>query len=202
MTKPAAPRRARPEIHPLTAGRWTDLETLFGPNGACAGCWCMFMRLTTREGQQKGEPNRRALRKIVRAGAPVGLLAYVHGTPAGWCAVAPRADYPRLLRSRVLAPVDDRPVWSVTCFFVARAFRRAGLARPLLEAAVRYAADQGATMVEGYPVDPRGGRYADTFAWHGVASTFRAAGFEEVARRSETRPIMRRTVRRAGRRRG
>jgi GNAT superfamily N-acetyltransferase len=180
------------EFFPLTPDRWNDLERLFGDRGACGGCWCMWWRLTASEFEdRKGAPNRRAFRRIVGSGDPPGILAYVEGKPVGWCAVAPRADLPRLGRSRILKPVDDLPVWSITCFFVARPFRCRGLSVALLRAAVEYAVSRGATVVEGYPVEPRQERMPDAFAWFGLASAFTKAGFREVARRSETRPIMR-----------
>ncbi len=158
----------------------------------------MYFRQTGREfGLKAGAANRRALHRIVASGAPTGVLAYVGGEPAGWCAVAPREDFSRLARSRVLEPVDDTPVWSVTCFFVGSRFRRHGLNARLLKAAVEYAAKRGANLVEGYPVEPRTDRLPDLFGYHGIASTFRAAGFREVMRRSPTRPIMRRAVRAA-----
>jgi len=201
----AKPRRAaKAEIHQLTPDRWPDLVQLFGPRGACAGCWCMFPRRTGAEGKTSGEPNRRAFKRIVDSGTPPGLLAYAGGEPVGWIAIAPRAEYHRYERSRTLAPVDDQPVWSVPCFFISRAGRGQGLSVQLLRAACAFAAARGATIVEGYPVDTRGKRYAPTFAWHGVVATFERAGFREVARRSPTRPIMRRAVRapRAGAARG
>jgi len=184
------------EIHPLTPDRWKDVESLFGPRGACAGCWCMFWRLPHREyGRGKGEGNRRAFRALVRGGAAPGLLAYAGGVPVGWCAVAPRAEYGGLGRSRVLAPVDEAPVWSVPCFFVARDFRGRGLTVRLLRAAAAYAASKGATQLEGYPIAPKAGRTADAFAWTGLVGAFEKAGFVEVARRSPTRPIMRKKLR-------
>lgn len=179
----------------LEPDRWPDLVRLFGSRGACGGCWCMWWRRTSAEFEAcKGEANRRAFRDIVMSGKAPGVLAIVDGEPAGWCAVAPREEMPRLARSRILKPVDDQPVWSVTCFFVSRSHRREGLSVKLLEAAVAHAARRGARVVEGYPVEPRTDRVPDAFAWYGLASAFRAVGFEEVARRSETRPIMRRTV--------
>ena len=100
-------------IFPVTPQRWDDLEKLFGPRGADGGCWCMYWRLPRREFDlQQGEENRAALRHLVFAGAEPGLLAYRAGQPAGWCAIAPREDYPRLAGSRILKPVDARPVWS------------------------------------------------------------------------------------------
>ena len=115
------------------------------------------------------------------------------GEPAGWCAVAPRDEYVRLANSRVLKPVDEQPVWSITCFFVARAFRRRGLTVALLEAAAKFARKQGAKILEGYPTDPRKDQ-PDAIVFTGLASAFRHAGFEEVARRSPSRPILRRTL--------
>jgi GNAT superfamily N-acetyltransferase len=182
---------AKLEIHPLTRERWDDFVTLFGANGACAGCWCMWWRLPRAKWTQgKGDGNKRAVRKLVNNGDVPGLLAYADGQPIGWCAIAPRADYPRLATSRTLKPVDDQPVWSVACFFVARPFRRRGVTVELLEAAVEFARKHGARIVEGYPVEPRKPQ-ADVFVYTGLASAFRKAGFKEVARRSPTRPIMR-----------
>jgi GNAT superfamily N-acetyltransferase len=153
----------------------------------------MWWRLTSRDFQrQSGEGNRNSLRRIVDSGEVAGLMAYHRGEPIGWCSVAPREAFPRLAHSRVLKPVDDKPVWSVVCFFAAKSFRRKGVSVELLEAAVTYAGKQGAEIIEGYPVEPQSGRTADIFAYTGLVSTFRKAGFVEVLRRSKTRPIMRR----------
>jgi GNAT superfamily N-acetyltransferase len=191
---PAKQKRPSVEIHPLTPQRWPDLVKLFGPRGACAGCWCMWWRLSHADFVAgKGDGNRRGLERYVRAGKVPGLLAYESGEPVGWVALEPREAYSRLERSRTLAPVDDAPVWSITCFFVARRHRGKGVTRALIDAAVRHAAAGGASIVEAYPVDPRK-RTADAFVYHGVASTFRALGFEEAARRSPTRPVMRRSL--------
>ena len=180
------------DIQPLNPDRWADLETLFGPRGACAGCWCMWWRLTRREwGQAAGAGNKRAFKRLVTGGRVPGILAYAGGAPVGWCAIEPRASYPVLQRSPVLKPVDEKPVWSITCLLVARPWRKRGLSVELIRAAVRHAALHGATLVEGYPVDPRKKDMADIDAFTGIPSTFRKAGFKEVLRRSATRPIMR-----------
>ncbi|HZE88475.1 MAG TPA: GNAT family N-acetyltransferase, partial [Verrucomicrobiae bacterium] len=126
-----------------------------------------------------------------------GILAYSGDRAVGWCAVAPRAALSALERSRILQPVDDQPVWSITCFFVAKPYRRRGLTVKLIEAAAAHARKGGATIVEGYPVEPRKGAMPDVFAFIGLAAAFRRAGFTEVARRSDARPIMRRTLRKA-----
>lgn len=179
-------------FHPVTMQRWEDLETLFGPRGACGGCWCMWWRVTHAEFERsKGEGNRLAMKAIVDSGEVPGLLAYRQGQPVAWCSVAPRTAFPVLDRSPILKRVDDQPVWSVVCFFVARSERRQGLTIELLRAAVDYARQNGASIVEGYPVDPKKGTTADVFAYTGLPSAYRKAGFVEVLRRSPTRPIMR-----------
>lgn len=186
------PRSPGFTFHPLTPERWDDFAALFGRNGACGGCWCMWWHLTRAEfNARKGAGNRRAMRARVMANHVPGILAYRGGAPVGWCAVEPRERYPGLARSRILMPVDEAPVWSVVCFFVAREARRSGLSVALLKAARRHVAARGGRILEGYPVEPRAGATADVFAWTGLASAFRKAGFREVARRSPTRPIMR-----------
>lgn len=118
------------------------------------------------------------------------MLAYFAGKAVGWCAIAPREAYVRLANSRVLKPVDDQPVWSVSCFYVEHSYRRTGLTLGLLLAAVEYARQRGAKIVEGYPQDLQKD-LPSPFVWTGLLATFRKAGFKEVARRSPTRPIMR-----------
>jgi GNAT superfamily N-acetyltransferase len=180
---------------PLTPENWSGLERLFGPKGACGGCWCMAWRLSPKNfREQKGEGNRQALLRIVSSGAPVGVLAYRGDEPVAWCAVGPREATPRLENSKVLARIDDQPVWSVTCLFVARRARRQGLSAKLLSAAAEFAASNGARIVEGYPSQPKDDKAPDAFVWTGLPSAFERAGFEEVARRSPARPIMRRVM--------
>ena len=152
----------------------------------------MFFRLTRAQFvKQQGEKNKKALRKIVDLGEIPGILAYADEKPVGWCSVAPRERFGLLERSRIIKRVDEKPVWSVVCFFIAKQFRRSGVTVDLLKAAVEYARKKGAKIVEGYPVEPKKGKFPDVFAYTGLASAFRQAGFEEVLRRSETRPIMR-----------
>ncbi len=180
------------EFHPLTPERWSDLEKLFGKHGASGGCWCMWWRLKRSEFEkQKGEENRKALKTIVDSGEIPGILAYANGEVVGWCSVAPRESYPTLERSRVLKRVDDKPVWSIVCFFVSKPFRHKGVTVALLKAAIKHVKEHGGKIVEGYPVEPKKGYTPDPFVYTGLASAFRKAGFAEVIRRSETRPIMR-----------
>jgi GNAT superfamily N-acetyltransferase len=181
---------------PVTPDRWKDLAQLFGPRGACGGCWCMWWRLPRRDySRGQGAGNRRRLRRLVRAGPPPGLLAYDGDEPVGWVAFGPRREYPVLERSRILQPVDDRTVWSVVCLYVDRRHRRQGVTVGLIQAAGQHARRRGARVLEGYPIDAKGAAVPSAFAWTGLASAFRKAGFREVARRSPTRPIMRKVLR-------
>ena len=152
----------------------------------------MWWRLSRSEfNAQKGEGNRKALKRIVDSGEVPGILAYAGGQPVGWCSVAQREAFPVLDRSRVLKRVDDEPVWSVVCFYVARQYRRRGVTVALLKAAIGYVRDQGGMVIEGYPVEPKEGKMPDVYAYTGLASAFRRAGFVEVLHRSEKRPITR-----------
>jgi GNAT superfamily N-acetyltransferase len=183
------------EFHPLTSNRWKDFERLFGERGACGGCWCMFWRIKRSDfDRQKGEGNRKAMKAIVNSGEVPGILAYEGKKAVGWCSVAPRPTFPVLNRSRILKEIDDTPVWSVVCFFIDKGYRNKGLSVRLLQAAAEYIKQKGGAVLEGYPVEPRKGIMPAAFAWTGLASAFKKAGFLEVARRSETRPIMRFSV--------
>lgn len=182
-------------IRPLTPVRWADLERLFGPRGACAGCWCMHPRLPRAAYEaRKGEGNRRAFRQLVARGTVPGVLAYEGTEPVGWCAIEPRRSFPRLERSRLFRPIDEQPAWTIACLFVRADRRGRGVSRALIDGAVRHARRRGARLVEACPVEPATGRIPPIFAWTGVASAFRACGFVEVARRSATRPLMRRSL--------
>lgn len=183
------------EYYPLTPDRWKDLEFLFGEKGACGGCWCMWWRLSRSEFiRQKGDKNKSSMKKIVKSGEIPGILGYVDGKPVAWCSIGPRDVFPALERSRVLKRVDDQPVWSVVCFFIAKPFRKKSMSVKILQSAVDYAKRNGVKIVEGYPVEPKKGKWPDVFAWTGFVSAFKKAGFKEVHRGSPTRPIMRYSI--------
>jgi GNAT superfamily N-acetyltransferase len=183
------------EVHPLTADRWSDLVELFSRRGAAVPgrCWCMYYRQVGNG--DSAAANRTALRSLVGTGIAPGLVAYQDGSPVGWVSLAPREEYVSLRRSPVAKPVDDRPVWSIVCFFVDARARGRGISKHLLGAAVEYARSNGATLIEAYPVD-RGARIDNETAFVGVRSMFDRAGFREVARRRPGRPTMRRAIRR------
>ncbi|MEJ2111180.1 MAG: GNAT family N-acetyltransferase [Acidobacteriota bacterium] len=141
-------------VKPIRKELWADLEKLFGSNGACGGCWCMFWKLRGKAfDNAKGPKAYRMHKSIVTAGTETGMLAYMNGEPVGWVAVEPRAAYERLAYSRVLKQVDDQSVWSVTCFFVAKGFRGRGVSVRLLKAAVGHVRRKGGKIVEGYPTE-------------------------------------------------
>lgn len=175
---------------PLTPERWNDFEKLFGGNGACGGCWCMWWRLKRSQYEkQKGAGNKKSIKKIVNSGTVPGILAYDNKNPIGWCAIEPRESYALLENSRVLKRIDDEKVWSVVCFFTHKKYRRKGVTEKLLEAVLKYAKKNKAKIVEGYPIDSE--KTPSAFAWTGFASAFLKVGFNEVYRGSPTRPIMR-----------
>ncbi len=177
---------------PVTKEKWKDFEELFGQKGACAGCWCMYWRLGRKEyNSLRGSGTKKKMKSLINKDIIPGILAYYKSQPVGWCSVAPRDHFPVLENSRVLKRIDDKPVWSVVCFYINKNFRRKGLTIGLLKAAKSYVRSNKGKIIEGYPVEPKSEKTADVFAWTGLASAFRKAGFKEVERRSETRPIMR-----------
>lgn len=195
------------EIHPLTADRLPDLASLFGQGGDPKWCWCSFFRVRNVDfAHATAKTNRRVLERAVETtaadGRNPGLIAYREGEPIGWVSVGPREDYERLKHSKVLAPIDDRPVWSIVCFVVSRTARRQGVARALLDAAIDYARRHGATLLEAYPLETDGARVPAAHAFKGTLGMFERAGFEVAARRqfnraSPVRPIVRRRIRRS-----
>ena len=176
----------------LDNSRWNDFEELFGEKGACGGCWCMSWRLKKSEFErQKGSGNKNAMKNLVEKNDVIGVLAYVDDKPIGWCAAAPREVYKRLENSRVLKRIDDTPVWSITCLFITKEFRRKGISTELIKGAIEYAKSYKANIVEAYPVVPYDNNVPDAFLWTGTPEAFEAAGFTEVERRSKWKPIMR-----------
>jgi GNAT superfamily N-acetyltransferase len=183
------------EVRPLTNQTWADLETLFDlPGGSIVrGCWCMYYRQAGKVSvsQASGSGNRRDLRALVRSGVVPGLVGYADGSPVGWISLGPREEYRKLERSRVMKAVDETPVWSIVCTYVAKMHRGKGYQHKLLAAAIDYARDQGVRMLEAYPVD-KPERSHDDFMFFGSRGLYERAGFREVVRRSPTRLVMRR----------
>jgi GNAT superfamily N-acetyltransferase len=196
------------QVRPATAARWKDLVTVFGRRGEDSSwCWCqLFLRSGANESSASGPApdNRSALeQEITHAAVPPGLIAYVGDEPVGWTRIGPRSDFPGVSGNRALARVltEDPGAWWVTCFAVDSRQRRSGVGLALLKAAVEFAREQGATAVEGHPVDVaalKSARVAGSAIYTGTLAMFRAAGFTEVARTYPTRPLMRLLVRPSG----
>jgi GNAT superfamily N-acetyltransferase len=187
---------AKIEIRELGPELWSSLEKLFGQNGACGGCWCMFWRIEDGERYQdvKGDQARTRQRALIRSGRSRGLLAFVGAEPVGWCAYGPRSEFPRLGRSRTLACDDPKRAWSIPCFFVKAGFRGRGVARALLRAAVESVKREGAEVVEGYPVRLRAGERArSSDAFTGTVPLFASEGFRILTNTSRGRQRARRT---------
>jgi GNAT superfamily N-acetyltransferase len=143
----------------------------------------------------RAEANRADIKALVDAGKSPGLIAYHGNIPVGWVSLAPRDEFTKLKRSPVMKPVDDKPVWSIVCFFVDKQYRGSGVSEALLAAGIEYARGQGATLLEGYPVD-KPERSVPDFMWFGAKRMYDRAGFTEVVRRKPTRPVVRRRIRR------
>jgi GNAT superfamily N-acetyltransferase len=193
--------RSRFTIRPLTLERWDDVVEVFGRGkGFCSQCWCMYWRLPRREFDASlGNKARRRFRARVKQGPPPGLIAYASGEPVGWVQVGPRADVPNWNGARRLsapapdAPADDPRVWAISCFATKAGCRGRGVATALLAGAVAWARKNRARLLEACPVETEGKRQPISL-YHGVATTFREAGFEEVLRRRHDRPLMRLTL--------
>lgn len=189
------------QIRPVTADRWSDLVSVFGRRGDDPlWCWCRrFLRTAADESAAPtSKPdNRDALRQeILHAAVPPGLLAYVEDQPVGWTRIGPRSNFPGVTSNRALAKVltDDPGAWWVTCFAVESPHRRSGVGSALLNAAVGFARDHGATAVEGHPVDVAGltaAQVGGSAVFTGTVAMFSSAGFTETARTYPTRPVMR-----------
>ncbi|HEY3926503.1 MAG TPA: GNAT family N-acetyltransferase [Acidothermaceae bacterium] len=186
------------EVRPATADRWDDINALFARRGGGASsCWCQVFVGSPGTGAAGALSKRDALHEeVTRAVVAPGLIAYVDDQPVGWSRVGPRAILPGVLGNRALARVlaDDEGAWWVSCFKVDSRYRRVGVGAALLRAAVAYARDQGATSIEGHPVDVaslKAERVSGAAIYTGTVAMFAAAGFTEVARTYPTRPVMR-----------
>ena len=194
--RPAASTALR--IRPLRRNDFPVIERLFGPRGACGGCWCMVWRREfggKRWRASLGEPNRREFERMISEGEVHGILAFDGSEPVGWCSIGPRGDFPGLERSRVLQTAWTPKTWSVTCFFIPAKQRGRGVGTAMLEVAVELARKRGATELEGYPQKmlASGDPLPGPFAWTGVPALFERCGFKRI-NPGEGRPIYVRTL--------
>lgn len=184
-------------VLPLASERWPDLEDLFGPKGACYGCWCNHFRMPQKQRLPLlGEGARQLFEERVRKGPPPGVLAYDHETCVGWLQVGPRRDIPEWNNPRRAstplpdAPAEDERVWAASCFFVRKAWRGKGVTAALLDGAIIFARENGARLLEAAPMDHEFKRSSEGL-YVGPERVFLRAGFVEVARQKEGRPLMR-----------
>lgn len=186
--------------HPVTEDRFDDYADVLNPNRRDTHCWCLSHRLRVRDIDALGDGSRESAARALASGrTSFGVVAYRDDLPVGWCHVAPRAEIPRLVASKLIRPIDDLPVWSIICVVVRSGHRKQGVTRHLIDGAVSYAASRGAPAVESYPVDPEG-RMDLTMAFVGTRSMFEACGFEVVGQTDAVaskmpRLVMRRMLR-------
>lgn len=185
------------QIHPLTPDRIPDFVSLFGPSGACYGCWCTAFLLRPKARQaMTGDERRDLMLDRIRTGPPPGLLAYDADTPIGWMQLGPRASLPewnnpgRSSSPLPDAPAEDPGVWAVTCFFFRSKARGKGLSHAILDAGIAHARASGARLLEASPMD-RAKQSKSIGLFVGSTSVFVKAGFTEVARAKPGRPLMR-----------
>lgn len=187
------------ETHPVTPDRFEDFADVVNPNRRETHCWCLSHRLSPKEIEALGGDSREQAMRAVCADHPPGVVTYRDGVAVAWCSISPRARVPKLVRSRVIRPVDDAEPWCIICVVVRAGHRRQGVTRPLLEGAVQWAASQGAVAVESYPVDAGGERIDTTMAFVGSRAMFEAVGFTVIGTTDATgsgfpRVVMRRSL--------
>jgi GNAT superfamily N-acetyltransferase len=180
------------ELAPLTPSNWKMFESLMGEKGGCGNCWCMYFRLPYKTFQEnKPDGNKKMMKQLVNRGLPQGLIASMDKEPVGWIAMAPREDYVRVENSRVFKRIDDKPVWSITCFFIRKEFRHQGLSKQLIKGAVDFAKKKKIKTLEAYPAIPYAEKVPHPFLWVGVLSSFLNSGFKIVRQHSKSRAMVR-----------
>lgn len=177
----------------LSKNNWPAFVQLFGERGACGNCWCMYFRLKKEEFVEgkTNNGNKDAMKALVWNGRPAGILCFYERQAIGWCAFAPREDYLKLKNSRVHKPIDDKPVWSITCFFIDKQFRRMGVSVAMLKGVIEIAKKLNVKIIEAYPTIPTKEPLPDSFAWIGLYKSFERAGFKIVDNTSKNRPMVR-----------
>ncbi len=192
-TDPGPDFITRLTFEPLSRKNWDEFVRLFGERGACGNCWCQTDRLPKAEfdAGKKNDGNKMKMKDLVWNNQPTGILAFFEGEAIAWCALAPRENFIRLERSRVHKRIDDKPVWSITCFFIKKKFRMKGVSSILLQSVIDHARNHHICILEAYPLKPTSGKLPDAFAWIGLYSTFEKAGFSIVDHSSKNRPMVR-----------
>ena len=180
-------------IQPLTKSNWLKFVQLFGAKGACGNCWCMYYRLKKADFVEGkfNDGNKDSMHQLVINDYPTGILAFYENEPIAWCALAPREHFMKLEKSRVHKPIDDKKVWAIPCFFIAKNYRRLGVSVQLLKLIIEYARENDIHILEAYPTIPTTEKLPDSFAWIGLYKSFERAGFTIVDQTSKNRPMVR-----------
>lgn len=181
-------------IRALTATRWDDLLALFGPAGACFGCWCQYWRMPRAQWRNaKAAGNRAALEQQARDGVRPGLIGYDKcNTPVGWVSLGPRDDFPGLRNARFFGEtVDVSGLWSIVCFYVPAKERGRGIAEAMLAGAIGYARKRRVRVLEAYPWDLGMKGASASSLYVGTMGMFHDAGFAVASRKVPHRPVMR-----------
>lgn len=180
-------------FEPLSKRNWDKFVQLFGSRGACSNCWCMSFRRNKSDFMEGklNEGNKNQMKKLVWENKPTGILGFYNEQAIAWCAFAPREVYVKIENSRVHKRIDDKPVWSIPCFFIDKNFRRKGVSVAMLKAIINYAKEKKIPVIEAYPTIPTQEKLPDTFAWIGLYKSFEKAGFEIADHTSKSRPMVR-----------
>jgi GNAT superfamily N-acetyltransferase len=183
------------KLEPLTLNNWDMFEELMGEKGGCGGCWCMLFRLPYKEFKaNKPGGNKMFMHEIVSQTRPTGLMAVYENKAIGWMALAPREDYTKIEKARSLKRIDDKPVWSITCFFVKKEFRKMGISQMMIKAVIAYAKKNNIETLEAYPAIPYDDKMPAPFLWIGVLSSFKKNGFKVVQQNGKSRAMVRKEV--------
>ena len=174
------------EVRPVTGETWDALAELFREGGDPRWCWCQYWRLRSKDFSAAKVPQlRERLHDQALSAQPPGLVAFDGAKAVGWVSLGPRTDFERIVRSRVIPAIDDRPVWSIVCFAVSSTARGRGVGRSLLDAAIAYARERRADALEAYPVRiGEGEAIHPESAFTGTVPMFERAGFRVVADRA------------------
>jgi len=180
-------------FEPLSKKNWPLFVQLFGERGACGNCWCMYFRLKKEDfvAGKQDDGNKARMKELVWDNRPTGVLGIYDGQAIGWCAFAPREDHLKLENSRVHKRIDAVSVWSVTCFFIDKNFRRMGISVAMLKGVIDIAKKKNIKVIEAYPTIPTQEKLPDSFAWIGLYRSFEEAGFKIVDKTSKSRPMVR-----------
>ena len=184
--------RSNLKLQPLTVDNWHLFEEVMGEKGGCGGCWCMYFKLSAKDfPNDKYEGHKGRMYDLVKAAKPTGLIATYNKRAVGWIAFAPRKDYIRIENSRAFKRIDDKPVWSITCFFIKKEFRKMGLSEQMVKGIVDYARKKKIKTLEAYPAIPYSDKVPPPFLWVGILSAFTKNGFEVVQQNGKSRTMVR-----------